>query len=167
MANELFQIEGFDKLNEKLKKLPDRVKRSEILKIHRRLARPAITAYRNELPVGKKSHTRYTKGGGKTTYEPGNLAGSVKAVTVGARKTKGNPSIAVRPSKRGSRDGYYRFMVVPKGFKGSGRGSRSGANVVVPQARDRALRQVGGKTTRQAQAQTAKYIQKQIDRLSK
>lgn len=167
MASELFRVEGFEDLNRKLKLLPDRVKRTEVLKVMRRLAKPSITAYRGALPVGKKSHTRYTSGGGKTTYNPRNLAASVKAVTVSIRKSRGNPAIAVRPAKTSKGDGYYRFMVVRPGFKGSGRGSRRGSNVVVPRARDRALSQIGGKTTREAEVKTARYVQRQIDKLSR
>lgn len=165
-SDQIFEIEGFDELNRKLKQLPDRVKRREVLKIFRRLSKPIQQAYRQNLPKGTKPHTRYTKGGGQTTYQPGNLAESVNAQTVSLKYSDGNPSIAVRPSKKGSADGYYRFMVVRKGFKGSGRGSRKGANDVVPQARDATLQQTGGKATAEAREKTAAYIQKQIDRLS-
>jgi hypothetical protein len=163
---EIFKVEGFEELNKKLKRLPDAVKRTEILKIQRRLAVPAITAYRAALPTGRRSHTRYTRDGSKTTYTPGNLARSVGALTVGKRASKGNPSIAVRPEKRGKSDGYYRFMVVKEGFKGVGRGSRIGANTVVPDARDRALATISASTTREAEIRTAAYVQKQIDKLS-
>jgi hypothetical protein len=166
-SDQIFEIEGFDQLNRKLKQLPDRVKRLEVLKIFRRLSKPIQEAYRRNLPKGQEPHTRYTRGGGKTTYEPGNLSESVTAQTVGVKYSDGNPSIAVRPSKRGRSEGYYRFMVVPKGFTGKGRGSRKGANDVVPQARDATLQQTGGKANREAREKTAAYIQKQIDRLSR
>ena len=166
MAIDVFEIDGFEELNRKLKKLPDSVKRTEVLKIQRRLAKPIVSAYASNLPVGKKSHSRYTSGGGKTTYTPGNLARSVKAVTVPKRKSDGNPSIAVRPSKTSRGDGYYRFMVVKEGFKGSGRGSRKGSNVVVPQARDKTLSATQAQTTKEAASKTAEYIQKQINKLS-
>lgn len=163
--NEIFEIQGFDELNKKLKQLPDRVKRQEVLKIFRRLAKPVIESYRRNLPKGEKPHTRYTRGG-KTTYPPGNLAASVNAQAVALKYSDGNPSIAIRPAKRGKADGYYRFMVVRKGFKGSGRGSRKGANDVVPKARNITLAQTGAKSTAEAREKTAAYIQKQIDKLS-
>jgi len=162
----IFDIEGFEELNKKLKQLPDRVKRLEVLKIFRKLSKPVQEAYRQNLPKGNKPHTRYVKSGIKTTYQPGNLAASVSAQTVSLKYSGGNPSIAVRPSKRGSADGYYRFMVVEKGFKGSGRGSRKGANDVVAKAKTAALQQTGGITTAEARQKTAAYIQKQIDRLN-
>ena len=167
MAIDVTKIEGFEELNRKLKKLDDNVKRSEVLKLQRRLAKPIADAYSSKLPVSSRSHTRYTKGGGKTTYNPGNLARSVRIKTVSKRAAKSNPAIQILPDKKGQNDGYYRFMVVKKGFKGSGRGSRKGANVVVTQARNAALAQTQGQTTREAEQKTAAYIQKQINRLSK
>ena len=166
MANEVFEIEGFEELNKQLKKLDDNVKRSEVLKIQRRLAKPIVQTYKSKLPVGRKSHTRYTKGGGKTTYQPGNLSRSVRAKTVGKRAAKGNPSIQVLPDKTAKGDGYYRFMVVRKGFTGKGRGSRKGANTVVKEARDATLAATQGLVTKEAQEKVKAYIQKQIDRLS-
>lgn len=166
MANDLFNIEGFDELNKKLKLLPDSVKRTEVLKIQRRLAKPIAEAYSRKLPIGNKSHTRYTKGGGKTTYERGNLARSVRVKTVGKAAAKGNPSIQILPDKTSKGDGYYRFMVVKRGFKGSGRGSRKGANTVVEEARNATLAQTQAMTTKEAEQKTAAYIQKQIDKLA-
>lgn len=166
MSNDVFEIEGFEAFQRKLKQLPDNVKRNEVLKVFRRLAKPVREAYSNALPKSTKPHTRYTRDGSKTTYQPGNLAKSVNAVTVSKKYSDGNPSIAVRPAKRGQADGYYRFMVVPKGFKGSGRNSRKGKNTVVPNARNRALQATKGTTTREAQQKVAQYIQKQIDKLS-
>ena len=55
MANQLFEIDGFEALNKKLKQLPDNVKRTEVLKIQRRLAKPILSAKEDEdgrlLPV--------------------------------------------------------------------------------------------------------------------
>ena len=161
----LIDIEGFDELNAKLKALPDRVKRLEVLKIMRRQATPIVTAYRAKLPVGSKSHTRYTKGGQRTTYQPGNLRRSVGKKAVNPRKTDGNPVLVVRPLQGRRNDGYYRFMVVPKGFRGSGRGSRKGSNTVVPDARNAALSQSGDQVAQAAQVKVAGYVQKRIDQL--
>ena len=166
MAKDVIEIEGFDALNQKLKKLPDSVKRTEVLKIQRRIAKPIVTAYSNKLPVGKKAHTRYTKGGGRTTYQPGNLARSVRAKTVSKRASGGNPSLQILPDKKKGADGYYRFMVVKKGFKGSGRGSRKGANTVVTKARNAVLASTSTTAVKEAEVKTAAYIQKQIKKLS-
>jgi hypothetical protein len=145
------QVEGFDQLNEKLKRLDDKVKRSEIIKIQRRVAKPLEKAYAEALP--KKS---------------GTLAKSVSTKAVPKSKTGGNPSIVIRPGKKGKNDGYYKFMVVKKGARlGSNRrGSRKGKNTVVEDARDVAIRNVGPQAQKEALDKTADYIQKQITRLS-
>ncbi|HET8885233.1 MAG TPA: hypothetical protein VFM70_02665 [Salinimicrobium sp.] len=154
MANDkdIVKIEGFEELNRKLKQLPDRVKRLEVLKIQRRIAAPVVSAYANELP--KKS---------------GNLAKSVKAETVPARKSDGNPSIAIRPSKKGKADGWYRFVVIKKGDKPGSRkeGSRKGMNTVVEDAKERVVKSMGTTAMAENQKKIAEYIQKQINRLSK
>ena len=167
MDNEILKIEGFKELNQKLKRLPDSVTRLEILKIQRRVVKPVVKAYAQTAPKGKKSHSRYIKSTKKKiSYEPGNLSRSIAAVTVPARFTGGNPSLVVRPTSKGKvNDGYYRFMVVNKGFTGSGRGSRIGSNTVIQKARDRAIATVGASVQREALAKTAAFIQKRINKL--
>ena len=130
MANQLFEIDGFEALNKKLKQLPDNVKRTEVLKIQRRLAKPILSAYRANLPVGSRKRkritkTRYSKRTGALLsrsdsfeYTPGNLRRATKIVTVPKSVTP-NPSIVVRPtSPRGALktksgktrdDAYYPF----------------------------------------------------------
>lgn len=151
-TNDLFEIDGFGELNRKLKRLDDKVTRREVLKIQRQLAKPIIKAYAGALP--KRS---------------GTLAKSVKAVTVPARKVGGNPSVVVRPGKKGKNDGYYKFMVIRKGAKPGSRerGSRKGMNTVTEEARDEAVSVAGTQARKEAVDKTAKYVQKQIDRLSK
>lgn len=150
--SDLVEIEGFDQLNKKLKRLDDKVTRREVLKLQKRWAKPLVKAYSNALP--KKS---------------GTLAKSVKAATVPARKVGGNPSIVVRPGKKGKNDGYYKFMVIRKGSRPGSRkrGSRKGLNTVVEEARDKAIQQAGPVARKEAVEDTAKYIQKQIDKLSR
>jgi hypothetical protein len=163
--SDFFEIDGFDKFNQKLKLLPDKIKRSEILKIQRRVSKPLISAYAQNLPKSKSGHSRITKGGGTTIYKSGNLSRSVRIKTVSASKAGGNPMIAVLPDKKKGSDGYYRFMVVKKGFKGSGRGSRSGFNTVVGDARDKTAKNLNKKVLREAQIKTANYIQRQINKI--
>lgn len=145
------KVEGFEEVNRKLKRLDDSVKRKEVLKIQRRLAKPVQRKYAANLPK-----------------DSGDLAGSVNIKTVSARRSGGNPSITVRPGKRGRFDGYYKFMVIRKGARpGSrARGSRKGINTVTETARDSTLAQLGAGLVTEAADKTAKYIQKQIDRLS-
>ena len=145
------EVEGFDALNKKLKQLPDKVKRKEVLAIQRRLAAPIKKAYAANLPVRK-----------------GTLSKSVSVRAVAARHTGGNPSVVVRPGKSGKNNGYYKFMVVNKGAKvGSNKkGSRKGLNTVTATARDRTIAQIGGAVVKEAEVKTAAYVQKAINRLS-
>lgn len=150
-TKDFIQIEGFDKLNRKLKQLDDKVTRREVLKLQKRWAKPVIKAYANALPQKK-----------------GVLARSVKAETVPSRKVGGNPAIVVRPGKKGKNDGYYKFMVIKKGMRPGSRkrGSRKGLNTVTEEARNKAIDQTGAIARKEAVEGTAKYIQKQIDKLS-
>lgn len=163
-SQDLTKIEGFKELNAKLKKLPDKVKRTEVIKLQKRAAEPIIKAYSQALPVGSKDKKR-----NGTTYQKGTLSKSVKAETVPARKVGGNPSIVVRPAKKGKIDPWYRFMVVRKNTKigSTAKGSREGINTVVDEARNKALAIVGAKVEKQAADNLAIHIQKQINKLSK
>jgi hypothetical protein len=167
-------VEGFEEFNKKLKQLPDKAKRTEVIMLQKKLAKPVIDAYKAALPVGKRrTHSRITgrksKNVKKISYTAGNLQRSVRAVSVPASKTGGNPSIVVRPAIKGKNDGYYRFMVVKPDTKvGSGkRGSRIGKNQVVDEARDKALTRTGHFAQKEAREKTAKYIQKKINKMSK
>jgi len=145
------KIEGFDELNAKLKKLDDSLKRREVLALQRKLAKPIQQRYAAALP-----------------RQSGTLASSVAIKTVSARRSGGNPSIVVRPGKRGRFDGYYKFMVIGKGDRPGSirRGSRRGLNTVVTTARDKTLRQSQAGTTKEAEVLAAKLVQKKINRLS-
>ena len=163
-TNDFVHIEGFDALNKKLKQLPDRVKRTEVIRIQKQVAKPIVKAYSIALPVGDKDKKRFGK-----TYVKGTLSKSVKAETVAARHTGGNPSIVIRPAKKGKYDPWYRFMVVKKGAKPGSikKGSRVGINTVVEEARNKVVSATSATAEKQVVDKTAKYIQKQIDRLSK
>lgn len=160
---DITKIEGFEELNKRLKQLDDRVTRREILKIQRRIAKPIVKTYSDLLPKGTVDVKRYG-----TTYPAGTLSKSVKVDTVPIRKSGGNPAIAIRPSKKGKYDSWYKFMVVHKGAKiGSNKkGSRKGKNTVVEEKRDEAWRKVEPAALKEAEEKTAAYIQKQINRLS-
>jgi hypothetical protein len=148
-----FEVEGFGELNRKLRVLEsDITKRSEILKIIRRQAKPALTAYRAALPK-----------------DSGTLEQSTAIRTVSRGRSGGNPIVNIRPGKRGRYDGFYKFMVIRKGAApgSTARGSRKAINIVVPTARDRALQATGQGVIRGNEQATARYIQRAIDRLSK
>lgn len=149
---DLFKVEGFNELNEKLKQLSDKVKRKEVLAIQRKIAEPVRRAFMDNLP--------------KRT---GTLGKSVAVKAISEKKTKGNPVIAIAPGKRGKNDGYYKFFVIKKGQKTGSirRGSRKGINTVVKESRDKTLSQIASGALKENTAQVAKLIQKKIDSLSK
>ncbi|WP_121665242.1 hypothetical protein [Mesonia aquimarina] len=164
MAKDVVEIKGFNELNRKLKKLDDRVTRKEILKIQRKLAKPLEQAYARNLPVGTRDKRRFG-----TEYPAGTLSKSVSTKTVPASKVGGNPSVVIRPGKKGKHDAYYRFMVVKKGTRvGSNkRGSRKGKNTVVEKARDAAFSSVEQSAVSKYEQQAERVIQREIDKLSK
>lgn len=152
------KVEGFDKLVSKINKLDDRMTRREVLKIQRKMATPIVSAFRNELPESDRPKR-----------VSGTLKKSVAKETVPGSKVGGNPQIVVRPSTKGKKGGYYRFMVVRKGavLGSNKRGSRKGKANVVQQARDKVYGMLGTPLTDRYQKNVTKYVQKQIDRLSK
>ena len=156
-------VKGFSELNRKLKKLDDKMTRREVLKIQRKLAKPLVRVYRDELPLSN----RVIKNS-ESNYKAGKLKESVSVETVPARKVGGNPQVVVRPSTKGKKGGYYRHMVVAKGTEiGSNKpGSRKMINTVVDKARDRVISQRNSLTTAKYEKQMQKFIQKQIDKLS-
>lgn len=145
------EVTGFTELNTKLKKLKDSVKRKEVLAVQRKLAAPVRKAFAANLPK-----------------DSGTLSKSVAVRTVPARKSGGNPAVAVVPGKRGKNDGYYKFMVIPKGSKPGSRkrGSRTGLNTVVTQARNKTLSQMESGLLATSEKEMQKFMQKKIDKLS-
>ena len=163
MSSQGIKVEGINELVSKLKRLDDKVTRREVLKVQRRSAKPIVVAFRNELPEGDRSKTRFG-----TTYPAGTLKKSVKAETVPATKVGGNPQIVVRPSTKGRAAGWYRFMVIRKGTKtgSTQRGRRTGINTVVSKARNRVVAMRNALVTRDYEVKMAKMLENQINRIS-
>lgn len=69
MSKSIVEIKGFDELVRKIKTLPDKAKRKEIIKILRRSAQTTVKVARQEAP---KSDKRHTLKGGKE-IQPGIL----------------------------------------------------------------------------------------------
>ena len=157
------EIIGFEELARKIKQLPDKVTRSEVVKIQRRIAKPVVDAYRSALPESGISKRRFS-----TTYESGNLRKSVRAITVPGSKVDGNPMIVVRPSRKGKYSGYYKFMAVRKGTKvGSTKtGSRKGKPLLTEDARNEAYKTRAKALEPKYVEQVNRYIDKTIQRLS-
>lgn len=148
MSKSIFEIRGIDELRAKIKALPDKVKKKEIIKILRQSAKSTVAQGRLEAPKSKKPHS--LKGG--KLIMPGNLMKSIKVkVMTKARQ----PMIVVGPRSRGKYDGFYgRQFVIP------GHG-KTPPNPFM----ERAKNKTEGRVSADAVAKTEKYIQKQIDRL--
>lgn len=143
-------LENYGQFLLALKGLPEAVKKKELRRILRKAMKPALEVYKTNVPVGKKAHTRYLKGGSRVTYQPGNLRNSVKIRTIPKRRS-GDDLVAmeIRPTsgRKGQPDGYYKFMVIPEGVqispkrpigkrtgRPSLRGTRKNRNIVITKA---------------------------------
>jgi len=153
MPKDVVEITGFRELQAKIKVLPDKVKRKELLKIMGQVANPTVKAARSNAPISKKPHLQ----SGKRSYrviQPGNLKKSIGKIT--SRRNKVNAVLYVGPRSKGRKnDGWYGMMV-------HGGTKHQKANAFM----DRAYNQTKGKVTADAEVKVAKYIQKQITRLS-
>lgn len=157
------EIIGFEELARKIKQLPDKVTRTEIIKIQRRMAKPFLAAYRAALPVSGKRKVR-----AKTVYESGNLRKSVRVRSVPASKVGGNPMVIIRPFKIGKYSGYYKFMAVRKGTQVGSikRGSRIGKPLLTEDATKEAYKLKASEMEPKYVKQVNDYINKTIQRLS-
>lgn len=155
MAKPLFKIEGFAELHKKIKQLPDKVKKREVLKILGQVANPTVKAARTQAPVSKKPHVQ----AGKRTYkviQPGNLKKSIGKIRGKRGSAKVNAVLYVGPRSKGRKhDGWYGAMV-------HGGTKKQTANPFM----DRAYNQTKGQVTADAEKKIAKYIDKQVKRLS-
>jgi len=151
------KVEGFYELEALIKKLPDKTKRSELNKIFGQVANPTLKVMRSLTPVysGKKPKKRQI---GKTVIEANYTPGyGKKTISKKILRRTVNAAISVGPHTRKNKDGYYlRQFVIP------GTRYQKGDPFV-----DHAFEITQGKVTADSQARVAKYIQKQIDRLSK
>ena len=167
----LVEIEGFEQLRFKIKKLGDKAKTKELRKILRKSAQPTVKAARLEAPQSKQPHM--LKGGKKIT--PGNTK---KSIGVKVLRRAKNPMLVVRPRTTKKNDGFYaRSFVIfghniyRKGFKRNRKGNRR-ANAKGTIARipsnpfmNRAQTKTERKVSTDALKSTEKYIQKLINQL--
>jgi HK97 gp10 family phage protein len=153
MAKDLIEIQGFNELSAKIKQLPDKVKRSELLKILGQVANPTVAAARGFAPQSKKAHVI---SGSRTRkiIQPGNLKKSIGKIV--AKRNRVDAVLVVGPRAKGKHDGWYGAFV--------------NSGTVKQQANpfmDKAYSATKGKVTADAEAKVSKYVQKQIDRLSR
>lgn len=155
MSKSLVEIKGFDELSKKLIKLSDdKSKRKEVVKILGQLANPTVKAAKQLVPVSKKAHVQRRKGQAfGTVISPGTGRKSIGKKTM--RRSK-NPAVYVSPRSTKRADGWYLRQFVIPGTK----------NQKSNPFMDKAYSQTEGKVTADAEKKMAKYIQKQIDKLS-
>lgn len=156
MAKSLVEIEGFDRLQAKIQKLDDRVKRREVLKILGQVANPTVKAARTQAPKSKKPHVQ----AGSRTYkiiQPGNLKKSIGKIRGKRGSAKVNAVLYVGPRAKGRKnDGWYGAFV------------HGGTKKQTPNPfMDRAYSQTKGRVTADAEDKVKKYLDKQIARLSR
>ena len=154
MSRSIVEVQGFDELRQKIKNLPDKVKKKQIQKILRVAAKSTVTETRLQAPVSSKAHT--FRGG--RIFEPGNLKKSIRVKVMTRARV---PMVIVGPTSQGKKyDGFYgRQFVIP------GHRTRSGGLVKPNDFMKRGHDKTAGKVTDQALRATEKYIQKQIDKL--
>lgn len=155
MSKALVEIEGFKELSKKLIQLSDdKSKRKEVVKILGQLANPTVKAAKQLAPVARKAHVQRRKGQAfGTVITPGTGKKSIGKKTM--RRSK-NPAVYVSPRSTRKADGWYLRQFVIPGTK------YQKSNPFM----DKAYSQTQGKVTADAERKMAKYIQKQIDKLS-
>jgi len=174
VSKSLIEIKGFSELQRQLKRFSDRVKRKELLKILGQVANPTLKAAQGFVPVSAKVHYRYTgvkkgirrsnvSGSDKIKISPGNLKKSLKKIIAKRSKINAILDVGAKAARRKGKtsDGYYAHMVVKKGFKGKSRLGKT--NNFLKKAYD----QTKGGVTKDLEKRVERYLQRQINRLSK
>jgi len=156
VSKSLVEISGFDELQKQLKRLSDKVKRKELLKILGQVANSTVRAARQQAPRSKKDHIISGKRARKL-IRSGNLRKSIGKIRGKRGLGKENAVLYVGPRSKGRKnDGWYGQFV-------EGGTVKQKSNPFM----QRAYSQTKGKVTADAEKKVAKYLQKQIDRLSK
>ena len=176
----MVEITGFAELQSKLLQLPDKVKKREMLKLLGQIANATVSAARATAPVSKKQHIISGPTRTKKVIQPGNLKRSIGKITGKRGLGKENAVLYVGPKSKGIKnDGWYGHIleyghnIYKAGFKRNTKGNRAfnatGAkgNVEAKNFMKYAYAQTKGGVTQESEAKVTRYVQKQIDRLSK
>lgn len=170
MSKSLIEIEGFAELQRQLTKLgDDKTKRKEVRKILGQVANPTVAAARNLAPTDKgilvrgKRYARKKRQVRNVVVQENYTTGWAKKSIGKKNLTKAeNPMLVVRArdiaigSKKKYGGWYVRQMLI--------RGTK---NIKPNPFMDKAYQQTQGRVTKDAEKKVARYIQRQIDRLSK
>lgn len=156
MAKSLLEIQGFTELKQIITKLgDDKSKRKEVTKILSQLANPTVKVAKRLAPVSKKPHVQKRKNQAFGTWiNPGT---GRKSIGKKSMRRSAVPMVTVSPRKTRRADGWYLRQFVIPGTK-----HQSSQPFL-----DQAYAQTKGKITKDSEKRVAKYIQRQIDRLTK
>lgn len=134
----IFEIEGFDKFLREVEKLPDRMKRNELLKVLRRSSKPTIQAAKRNI------HSRSNRLGKSI----GNITG----------KNREYPNVMVGPRVKGKNEGFHGHLVE----FGHGGPHPAPANPFMRPAYDETKNRVSDDLAKKISA----YLEKQANKLS-
>jgi len=161
MPKDLFQMQGFEQLQAKIKKLPDKVKKKEMLKVLGQVANPTKDAAKRYAP-----------------FKSGTLKDSIGKIKGKKGLGKENAVLYVGPRSKGKWKGWYGHIIeyghnsiYRKGFKRNRKGNvkynSTGSQrfVKANPFMKKAFEQTKGKVTADAEKRVARYIQKQINKL--
>ncbi|WP_435263459.1 HK97-gp10 family putative phage morphogenesis protein [Tenacibaculum sp. nBUS_03] len=155
MSRGLFEVEGFDGLSSKLKKLgDDKTKRKPVERILMRLANPTLKLVKSKAPVSKTPHILKRKNQRFGTWVlPGTGKKSIGKKVM--RKAK-NPMVSISPRSTKRADGWYLRQFVIPGTK------KIASNPFI----DQALEQTKSGVTKDAEKRMSKFIEKEVKKLS-
>lgn len=153
MTEDKFTIEGIDRLSKQLKSLPDKMKRSTLLKILRSGSRPLIDAAKHELAQIME------KGFSEGRFPTGNLYNSIGHIT---GRSIEHPNIQVGARVKRGFKGFHAHWIQ---YGTMNRRNRKGFRGKVPANpfMDRALATVRS----QVAASLAKSVAKEVERIAK
>jgi HK97 gp10 family phage protein len=156
LTKSLVQIKGFQELQRKLKQLgDDKTKRREVTKILGQVANSTVKAAKSLAPVSKKPHIQKRKNQRfGSVISPGT---GKRSIGKKAMRRSTNPMVVVSPRSTKKADGWYLRQFVIKGTR----------DIKANPFLDRAYTQTKGGVTIESEKKLAKYIQKQINKLSK
>lgn len=179
MSKDFVQIEGFVELEQKIKQLAnDKDKRREVFAILNNAANTVSKAAKGFAPESDEPHLISGKRA-RQVINPGNLKRSIGKFRGKKGASKRNPTVYVGPKVKGKHLGFYGAWVhnghnVYKPGKKRNRAGNANANaglskkVTRPQPfMQKAYNTTKGKVAAEVEKQTARFIQRRINRLSK
>tara|TARA_B100000809_G_C15064552_1_gene503694 strand:+ start:903 stop:1367 length:465 start_codon:yes stop_codon:yes gene_type:complete len=154
VSKALVEIKGFNELQTKLKILgDDKTKTREVRKILGQVANTTVKVAKRLAPKSKKAHSISGKTRATKVYQPGNLKKSIGKKMLTRSRI---PMLVIRAKSGKKADGWYGRQMVIRGTK------FQDSNPFM----DEAIKETNRKVTADGEQRIAKYIQKQINKLS-